>query len=291
MRSLSRLLKTSALVASVAAMAVSGAVAPGHAASAAQVEFAPHQALYGLSLLRSRGNVSINNASGRILYNFSGSACEGYSTDFRQVSELDAGEGKTVFSDFRSTNWEAADGGSYRFRIENRSNDSDPVITDGVAERTGEGITVRLKRPAEKTFKIDGDTIFPTEQVKRVIEAAREGKSVLELKVYDGSDNGEKVFNTFTVIGQPITGDKGKQADDVAASSSELKSRVRWPVTVSYYDSASKPETGEQTPAFAMSFELYDNGVSRALVIDYNDFVISGAMTRFEAKPAKPCNK
>ena len=49
--------------------------------------------------------------------------------------------------------------------------------------------------------------MFPTEQIQHIIAAAREGKSVLELTVYDGSDNGEKVYNTLSVIGQPIPGD------------------------------------------------------------------------------------
>jgi hypothetical protein len=38
-----------------------------------------------------------------------------------------------------------------------------------------------------------------------------------------------------------------------------------------------------------MSFELYENGVSRALVLDYNDFVISGALDKFDVKDSKPC--
>ncbi len=47
-------------------------------------------------------------------------------------------------------------------------------------------------------------------------------------------------------------------------------------MTVSYYDRDAKASTGEQTPIYAMSFELYENGVSRALSLDYNDFVIGG---------------
>ena len=38
-----------------------------------------------------------------------------------------------------------------------------------------------------------------------------------------------------------------------------------------------------------MSFELYENGVSRALKLDYNDFVIAGTLDKFEVKSAKPC--
>jgi hypothetical protein len=58
---------------------------------------------------------------------------------------------------------------------------------------------------------------------------------------------------------------------------------------VSYYDRAAQSKSGEQTPVYAMSFELYEDGVSRALVLDYNDFVIAGAMGKIEIKETKPC--
>ena len=275
---------------SVAAVAFVVPGLGGNAAhGAAGAPFLPHQALYELSLVKSRGSTSIEAARGRILYNFSGSACEGYTSDFRQVSELDSGEGKTTLSDLRSTSWEDGAGKSYRFKIDTRMNDTDSSPVDGVAERTGDHITVKLKQPETKSFTLDGDTVFPTEQIQRIISAAREGKSVLELTVYDGSDNGEKVYNTLSVIGQPIPGDRTIAAPDPSTANDVMKSLTRWPVTVSYYDHDAKTKDGEQTPVYAMSFELYENGVSRALVLDYNDFVISGAMGKFDVKDSKPC--
>lgn len=263
-------------------------LAPGGAQAAPSVSFLAHQAVYELSLKTSRGNTSVNSARGRILYNFDGSACEGYTTEFRQVSQIDTGENKTTVSDLRSTSWEDAEGKSYRFKIETRMNEADVTSVDGVAERDGKTIKVKLKQPAAKTFTIDG-AVFPTEQVRMIIEAAREGKSLLELVVYDGSDDGEKVYNTLTVIGQPIPGSKAPAAPDATSGNATLKSQTRWPVTVSYYDRAAKSNTGEQTPVYAMSFELYEDGVSRALVLDYNDFVIAGAMGKIDVKETKPC--
>jgi hypothetical protein len=257
--------------------------------AAASGTFLSHQALYELSLIKSRGSNSINGARGRILYNFSGSACEGYTSEFRQVSELDSGEGKVTLSDLRSKSWEDGAGKSYRFKIDTRMNDSDSAPIDGVAERTGDHVTVKLKAPVAKTFTLDGSTVFPTEQIERIIAAARAGKSVLELMVYDGSDNGEKVYNTLSVIGQPIPGDRSIAAPDPSTASDVMKSITRWPVTVSYYDRDAKAKDGEQTPVYAMSFELFENGVSRALVLDYNDFVISGALGKFDVRDSKPC--
>lgn len=260
------------------------------AAAAPNVSFLPHQALYDLSLLKTRNNASVNTVRGRILYNFSGNACEGYTSDFRQVSEIESGEGKNTLSDLRSSSWEDAAGKSYRFKIDTKMNDADPTDVDGIAERTGDTITVKLKQPVQKTFTLDGKTVFPTEQIERIIAAAREGKTLLELQVYDGSDNGEKVYNTLTVIGKPITGDRAAAAPDPSTTDDAMKSLKRWPVTVSYYDHEAKANSGEQTPVYAMSFELYENGVSRSLVLDYNDFVLAGAMGKFDVKANKPCN-
>jgi hypothetical protein len=255
--------------------------------AAAVVPFLPHQALYDLNLLKSRGSTSLDSARGRILYKFSGNACEGYTSDFRQVSEMDSGEGKSTLSDMQSTNWEDAEGRSFRFKVVTRMNDSDQSEVDGIAERTGDKITVKLKQPVAKTFTVDGKAVFPTEQIQRIIAAAKEGKSVLELTVYDGSDNGEKVYNTLSVIGKPIRGDRPGSTPDPSTTNSQMKTLTRWPVTVSYYDRDAKANSGEQTPAYSMSFELFEDGVSRALVLDYNDFVISGTLGKFDVSDVK----
>jgi hypothetical protein len=283
-----RLMSPCAVLTTVAAIAVGSGLA-SEPALATGPGFLSHQALYELSLLKSRGSNNINAARGRILYNFSGSACEGYTSDFRQVSELDSGEGKTTLSDLRSTSWEDGAGKSYRFKIDTRMNNGDPSAVDGIAERTGDRISVKLKQPVVKTFTLDGSTVFPTEQIQRIIAAAKEGKSVLELSVYDGSDNGEKVYNTLSVIGRAISPDRETAFPDPSTSNAKMKALTRWPVTVSYYDRDAKAKDGEQTPVYAMSFELYEDGVSRALVLDYNDFAINGELTSLEGRDTKPC--
>ena len=285
-RILSPTAKSLSLTLVVSAMALAQ---PGRAEAAANGAFLSHQALYDLSLLKSRGSNSISNARGRILYSFSGSACEGYTSEFRQVSEMNSGDDKVTSSDLRSTSWEDAAGKTYRFKIDSRMNDVETNPIDGIAERVGDHITVKLNQPEAKTFTLDGSTVFPTEQIEHIIAAAKAGKSILEQSVYDGSDNGEKVFSTLAVIGQPIHGDQTVASPDPSTENDVMKTTTRWPVTVSYYDRDAKSEDGEQTPLYAMSFELFENGVSRALMLDYNDFVISGELGKFNVKDSKPC--
>ena len=243
----SPLLLTAAAAVVVAGLGVTS-LAGGRAEAAAGGPFLAHQALYELKLVKSRGSTSINSARGRILYNFSGSACEGYTSEFRQVSELDSGEGKLTLSDLRSTSWEDGEGKSYRFKIATRMNEAESSPIDGIAERSDDRITVKLKQPEAKTFTLDGATVFPTEQITRIIAAAREGKSVLELTVYDGSDNGEKVYNTLSVIGQPIPGDRSIETPDPSIANDAMKSLTRWPVTVSYYDRDAKAQGRRADP-------------------------------------------
>ncbi len=52
-------------------------------------------------------------------------------------------------------------------------NDGDASAVDGMAEREGDHVTVKLKQPVAKTFTLEGSTVFPTEQIHRIIAAAR----------------------------------------------------------------------------------------------------------------------
>ena len=160
---------------------------------------------------------------------------------------------------------------------------------DGQAERDGDGVAVELKAPGEKKLDLKNELVFPTEHVRRIIAAARDGKTLLQVAVYDGSDTGEKIYDTLTIIGKAIAPDEHKPTDAVAGQAA-FAGLTRWPVTISYFDHAVATEkSGEQTPVYAITFELYENGVSRALLLDYGDFVLTGEMTSLEMKDVKAC--
>ena len=250
------------------------------------LEFASHRAIYELKLAQSRGNSSTIGARGRILYDFSGSACEGYALQFRQVSELDNGEGRTTLSDLRSTSWEEAAAKRFIFKSQNYLNETLIDTVDGVAERGADKVTVALTKPAEKKFDLEPIIAFPTDHMRRIITAARAEKNILEVPLYDGSDKGDKVFNTLTVIGRVIAPHE-RPPSDAAAGNELLAALKRWPVTVSYFDRDAK--SGDQAPVYAIKFELYENGVSRALMLDYNDFAISGELASLEIRDSKSC--
>jgi len=269
----------------LAAIALSGA-APAAAAEGGDVALASHRAIYDLKLADVRGRRQLSAVQGRIVYDFSGSACEGYALQFRQVTELDNGEGKVVVSDLRSATWEEGAAKNYRFNFQNYLSEQLVDSVDGRAERGSQAIAVNLAEPSHKKFDLDAAVVFPTEHIRRIVLAARAGQTVLELPVYDGSETGEKLYDTLTVIGQAIAPDERKP-DDAAAGQAALAGLKRWPVTISYFDHAK--QGGEQTPVYSLRFELYENGISRALMLDYGDFSISGTMKTLELRDSKAC--
>ena len=151
--------------------------------------------------------------------------------------------GKPALSDLRSNTWEDGNARKFRFSSENLFNERRTDIVDGHAERNAKAVAVSLSKPKEMSFNVTEGAVFPTEHMRRIIAAAREGKSVLEFPVYDGSESGEKLFNTLTVIGRPISPGE-KPPNDAVAKTPALAKLTRWPVTISYFD--KKDDKAEQ---------------------------------------------
>ena len=191
-------------------------------------------------------------------------------------------------SDLRSTTWEGADAKNFKFTSQNFVDESLVGAVDGHAEHDATKTAVDLNKPRQESLNLAAGVVFPTEHMVRVINAARAGKTILDFPVYDGSETGEKIFDTLTVIGHKIAPGE-RNHDDAAAAETKLATVPRWPVTISYFEKNKQANSSEQTPAYAIGFELYENGISRALTLDYNDFVVAGKLTSLEIKEPKPC--
>ena len=267
----------------LALSAVSAALlAPAFAAP----NLVPHRAVYDIRLDQVRSSANLAGLTGLMAIELQGSACEGYTVNFRLVTQFSDSDGKTSTSDLRSSTFESGAGESFRFLTQNYVNRSLSEETNGIAQREDKARTeVALNKPQTKRFDLPPDVLFPTEHLKRVIEAAESGLRTLEAPVFDGSESGEKVYQTSAVIGGPIPPEK--EPKEEAAKQPELRGLTRWPVTISYYEGAGKG--GEQTPVYEVSFELYANGVSRDLLLDYGDFAIRGELSSFSVLPTAAC--
>lgn len=276
-------MRVAAAAVGLAALGLAAWTAAAAAAPAAG-EGAPllaHRAVYQLTLGKTSGPRAPVGASGMIVYDFSGSACEGYATKFRQRTELQPEEGAARASDMSSITFESGEGASFRFRVETAQDGAGKALLDGAAERSPGGLSIVLRQPQREKLDIGEEVVFPVEQTMRILRAARAAQTTLEMKVYDGTDTGKKVYETLTVIGR----ERAAPATEAAAQNAALTALRRWPVSISYFEQGK----ADAEPSYVLSFDLYDNGVARALKLDYGDFTLNGEMTSFETLATKPC--
>ncbi len=257
-------------------------------AQAERIPLAAHRAIYELGLDPGKTSTRVDTARGRIAFEMTGNACEGYSVSLRQVTELDTGEGKQTTSDLRSTTWEDGQAKSFRFKNQNFVNRELHDDVDGTADKAADGgLSVKLAKPKTPPLKLGGPVLLPTEQLTKILDTGEAGEHLLAAKVYDGSPDGKKVYETLSVIGGAIASQTNDLEEAVRAA--PLTSIKRYPVTVSYFDPGEG--TGERTPAYTLTFELYENGVSRALKLDYGNFALKGDLKSIEFLKTTPCKK
>lgn len=251
------------------------------------IPFVAHRAVYDLQLDTHSSSTSVDSMRGRIVYDFSGSECSGYVLNFRQVTEIGLSGGGTNMSDLRSATFEDDKGRNFRFNSQNYTNAKIDGVVDGQANRANDGeVAVALKKPKSRKFDLAKDVLFPTGQMKAIVNEALAGNHVFESKVYDGSDGGEKIYDTLAVIGSKVASDKPR--DGAAVGAKQLDGIDRWPVTISYFDSTKKT-FGEQTPVYTMSFDLYADGISSNIRLDYGDFSLKGTLASLEFLPQTKC--
>jgi len=274
-------LKAAAWAGAACWLAGGAALAP---AAAGPVTLTPHRATYALSLDGSKAARQVDAARGEIVYEIRGSACSGYSVKLRQQTDLDTDGGGTLSSALDSATWEDGEAKTYRFRIQNRVNTELRDDADGVAERKGTSLMVKATKPEAESFELKGGVVLPSQHVVKILTAAAEGDTTLEAPVYDGSPDARKVYDTLAVIGRAKTTSEGLEE---AAKVAGLDGRTRYPVTISYFEKGADATT----PDYIISFDLYDNGVSRALKLDYGDFALRGTLTSYETLPVEECPK
>jgi hypothetical protein len=61
-----------------------------------------------------------------------------------------------------------------------------------------------------------------------------------------------------------------------------------WPATISYYDLA-KGDNNDGTPSFEILVEMFENGVSGDMVIDYGDYALNAKLAELRLKPYGVC--
>jgi hypothetical protein len=247
----------------------------------------PHRAVYEMTLDQSRPASGISGVKGRMVFEFAGSGCDGYTMNMRLVTQVEGNTGRSIVTDLRSSTWEEGAGKRYRFNSSQYKGEALEESTSGDAERAGpnDHVDVHVSLPKSKELKVSGPVMFPTQHSLAILDTAKKGQSVLQTKIYDGSSKGDKVYSTTAFIGKRLKAGTKKPSKRVE-NDRTLEQLDSWPVSISYFET---DDSAGETPVYQLNFRMYDNGVSRELVIDYGDFAIKGDLSSLEFMPMSKC--
>ena len=271
----------------VPVLAAIGTLAITGAATAEGGVLAPHRAVYDIKLARASGGSGVVDASGRMVYELTGSACEGYTQNMRFVTRMTNGEGSSQLNDLRSSSFEDSTGKSFRFNSNSYKDEQLGDTTQGDANRETSGVKVDLTRPKKKSLTLASGIYFPVQHSVALLEAARGGKALFVGDLYDGSEKGEKVYSTTAAIGKRTA--PGTLKTPVAVKNGDVLDKLpSWPIAISYFEPNSDKK--DAVPSYELSFRYFDNGVSTKLLIDYGEFSIRGELAEITFLDAPKCD-
>lgn len=246
-----------------------------------------HRAVYDLVLDKASDQSGITGLAGRMVYEFNGSPCEGYTVKFRFVTQIDTGE-NTRLTDQQTTTFEDAEGKTFSFVTKSFVDQNLEREVKGTATREKAGLKVDIEKPEKNSLEL-GPTQFPTQHLVELIDKARSGETFYETNLFDGSEDADKVMTTTVVVGKKT--DASKTDPELPALKSLAKDKY-WPVDIAYFDESKSD--GEDMPEYRISFKLHENGLTRDLVMDYGDFSMTGKLVNlsvFDQPKQQKCDK
>jgi len=263
----------------------------GSASAAGEgVVLAPHRAVYEMSLATSRGGTGVTAVTGRMVYELTGSVCEGYTQNMRFVTQMVNQGGTAILTDLRSSSWEDAGSKRFRFNSSQYRDEKATEITAGDAARanTSDDVKVELTKPAKKDLSLSGRVHFPVQHSIALLKAAAAGKTIFRADLYDGSEKGEKVYDTVSFIGRHRLAGANRKLKQVKGAE-RLDQLPAWPVSIGYFEPDS--DNKDAVPVYELSFLFFENGVSRKLFIDYGEFAMNGVLKEITFHPPSKCEQ
>lgn len=258
----------------------------------------PHRAVYEITLADKSQAVSVSAVRGRMVFEITGSPCEGYTQNMRMITRTTDERGKSSLSDIRSSTWEQGNGHRLRFSSSQYLDQQLQEVVAGAATRVrkAQRIRVEITKPGAATLELPGDALFPTQHSLALIRAARAGKRNLNVRVFDGSEQGQGFYRTYSYIGTKVPAVvAGAKPGKVRKARESRKNMIRlglarmpsWPVAVSYFNGEGNSD--DSAPSYELSFRLYPNGVSRDLLINYGTFSVRGRLSQIKYLHTGPC--
>jgi hypothetical protein len=258
---------------SVILIALMSAMLAGRAEAA---PLAAHHAVYKLTLDTTKEE-GVLAATGTMSYDVL-DTCSGWTTAQHLVIDLTNKDGQDVrmVSDYATL--ESKDGTHLDFHTKEMTGSSITQQLDGTAvlERSGGTGHADFTSPDKKTVLLPLGTLLPMAHTNAIIDAAMAGRKFLSVPLFDGtgSDGAEDTFVTIENWKPPVE-----------QKWSALSGLPFGRVHIAFFDRTSDSET----PTYEIGMKYYANGVADAMVMNFGEFAMDGALDQFELRPPAHC--
>ena len=269
-------MKHSRIAAMAAALALLAGL-PASAQVAPKIEVAPHRAVYQMTLASAKSGSGVVSAKGALAFEW-GDSCDGWTVEQRYKLTLTLAQPGAVEIVTNYATWESKDGLDYRFNVRKTRNGKPDNDVSGQARLDGPGKKGKAEftLPEKLTMDLPAGTVFPTEHTLVLLKQALADKTVVSRKVFDGA-TADGAAEVNALIGRKLgTGQAGVEP---------FMDRPGWYMRMAYFNLDRKASE----PDYEIGMELQDNGIARAIKLDYADFSIRGTLEKVELLPKPPC--
>jgi len=235
----------------------------------------PHRAVYDVSLASVSDTSDIEALTGRWVFDFSGSACKGYTAESRLVMKFETGEGPRLL-DRRVSSFEAADGQTFKFKSQSYTDQELEEEVVGTAARNDDVIEVSYTKPENADVTFGTPAVFPSGQVFEILEKARAGIRFYESAVFDGTEMVDDATTVSVVIGKP----KPLKQAATRTTLGEIGNDNFLPVTMAYFEPESDQE-GERVSDYDVTFNMHESGVQTDILIRYEEYSMAADLVEF----------
>jgi hypothetical protein len=238
-----------------------------------------YRAVYALTLDQALAQSGLVGASGSMTIEWQ-DVCDGWSAVQHVTINLNDISGNITETDSRFASWESKDGLVFRFDVRNSWDGSLYEQFNGRATLSSQGGPGRVvySTPEDKILDLPKSTVFPSEHLFLLVDAAKKGEKILSRIVFDGaSEEGMSEINAVIGSLTPVETPNAKL-------DSSLNTKY-WPMRLAFFSM----KAGVDIPDYETTAHLLENGIAWGLLLDYGNFKIRGTLDKVEFPPKPSC--
>lgn len=247
---------------------------------AGDVDLLPHEAVYEMSLGDRQRSGDVVSAGGQMVYRFA-ETCEGWTVENKTLLALGYEDGRVVKTRWSFTSFETADGETYRFSSRYDQNGRTLEKLRGTVGRqsVSEASGAVFAEPDDTQLRLPQGTLFPTDHVRAMIEAAEAGRVSVGRVVFDGAslDNPYFVNSVISPVSAAVS--------DRLAGTSGLSPAPTWRIRMAFFPY----HTDSEVPDFEIEALYRADGVADEIVQHFDEFSLRVRLISLEKLPHPDC--